>query len=148
MDSVVGRKAWGCAVLLTVTFLAFYSLLTATKRLAHRAKEKRAQVAAPLAAQNLQGVAIALAAYGAAHGSHLPPLTSPDALRAALVPRYLHDTAVLTDPRTELTWVPNAALSEKQVLPAIASEAVLSGDAGADGGRLVLLASGVVVLRR
>lgn len=51
--------------------------------------------------------------YAVDHGGQLPPMQTPDAVRAALVPRYLDGTGVFQSPRGEKQYLPNPALSGK-----------------------------------
>ncbi len=141
----LGCKTLGCGAVILIVMLFFYAMISATENLAKQAKAKLAKKSSATAAQNLQAVAISIASYEAATG-HLPPTTSAAALKNALSPKYLSDTAVLADAVTGKPYQPNPAVSGKKrkQFPSVREVPLLASEPNREGTRTVLLLSGEV----
>ncbi len=139
----LGCKTLGCGVAILIVLFCFGMMLSATEKVAKRAREKRAARGAQTAGQKLQAVAISVASYEASMG-HLPPTTSPAVLSAALSPKFLTDTGVLIDGATGKPFTPNPAVSEKKRSAFASPQDVylLASGPNAVGARTVLLLSG------
>lgn len=125
--------------------LFFYGMMATTENIARKAKTKRVAKNSATPTQNLQVVAISVASYEADTG-HLPPTTSPDALKNALSPKFLTDTSVLNDGSTGKPFWTNPDVSEKKRSAFKSSQNVplLATEPDAMGTRTVLLLSGEV----
>ena len=142
----IGCKTLGCGVAVLIVLVSFYGMLAATEKIAKKAKAKITARNTQTAILNLQAVAISFASYEAATG-HLPPLTSPDALKNALSPQYLNDTSVLIDPQSHKPLIPNAIVSEKKRSAIHLSPGnvfLLTTEPNTSGIRTVLFLSGQV----
>ena len=141
----LGCKTLGCGTVILIVMLFFYGMISATEDLAKQTKIMRARKNSQAAARNLQAVGIAVASYEAATG-HLPPTTSPDALKNALSPKHLSDPAVLLDGATGSPFQPNPAVSGKKrsQFKSTPTVPLLVTEPDKKGTRMALLLSGEV----
>lgn len=138
----------GCGVALFIVLFAFYGMLFTTEKVAKRKKEQLAMRRAQTATQSLQIIGITLSSYEAANEGKLPPMTTPDLFKGALIPNHLTDTSMLIGPRDNQPFVPNPVLSGKKrteiKTPSDQTFVVAEATANPAGIRTVLFLSGAV----
>ncbi|MBC8143827.1 MAG: hypothetical protein H7Y38_20540 [Armatimonadetes bacterium] len=138
----LGCKTLGCGAGALIVLLVFYGMMATTQQAAKQIKLRRGAKNGQTAAQNLQVVARAVAAYETAN-KRLPPTDSPRVLREALVPTYLPDKSRLIDGATGQPFAPNPQISGKKS-NAVPKAYLLTSSADIAGYRTVLFVSGRV----
>ncbi len=113
-----GCKTTGCVVGLVLVIAFFVGLLNMAHDVADKARKKRATVSATAsdadAELDLPLLGDGIRRYAGDHADALPPLQTPDALSAALYPRYVADADTFVNARDNAPYMPNAALSGKK----------------------------------
>lgn len=138
----LGCKTLGCGFAALIIFATFSGMLATTQQAAQKLKARRSVRSGQTAAKNLQAVSRAVAAYENATG-HLPPTESAKAFRAALVPQFLTNKNLLSDPATGEPFAPNPQVS-KQKGDAVPKAYLLATGADIAGYHTVLFVSGQV----
>jgi hypothetical protein len=127
MGRELGCKTTGCMLGMLVVFLFFWGMFSVTEREAKKLKALAQRRAAEDAKSDLPLLYVTVQRYAQENGGMLPPMSSPEAFKAALVPRYLDIDDVLKNKRDKSLYLPNAALDGRRVagLPAPGAVALL-----------------------